>query len=345
MQNSLGSASGARDELAENTAKNLEDASSDNINTSGESVENETDDGDEMLINEGEDLQKKKDTPINTQPLSPSKIVTNEVPSNKNKKPQPNYPLSGTQQNKGSKHPTSNQRQEVKQKSNKFQNAKPQQQENDFNDLEQENLADTYEDVLQDPSQIPTDAKFVSLLLKSEGVSDFDPNVIPQLLEFMYKYTFDVLKDAQVYAEYAKHKDITLSDVRMSVESRISHSFILPPTRETNMRLVEEINSKPIPIIPYIFGVVLPPEKYTLSGSNFQISVGETKIKTKYSSKTVGLGSHQEAPPTQGLSNLKDYPIEDRDDNASDTNELVLTLDPPAKKVNDASDDDYDSFI
>lgn len=224
-------------------------------------------------------------------------------------------------------------------KSSKVSN-KQQQQQTEGDDLDGDASPYSSAKILQDPSMLPRDARFISLLLKTEGIKDFDMNVVPQLLEFMHGYACDILKDAHVYMKYANHKEMTLDDIRLSVEARISHSFTMPPTREINMRLFEEINSKPIPIIPYTFGVILPPEIDTLTGTNFQISIGKNKIKRKFFHDP----GPNASPPSNDSPTSQKQPY-DKGEEESDIGELILTLDPANKKENDNSDDNYDGFI
>ncbi|KAJ3161762.1 Transcription initiation factor TFIID subunit 9B [Geranomyces michiganensis] len=125
----------------------------------------------------------------------------------------------------------------------------------------------------QDAVQLPRDAKLVSLLLQSMGVQDYEPRVVPQLLEFMHRYVLDVLGDAQTYAEHANHHAISLDDVRIAIEGRAAHSFTNPPRREFLEAVAVKKNSVPLPLIPEKFGVRLPPERHTLTSTNFQIAV------------------------------------------------------------------------
>lgn len=50
---------------------------------------------------------------------------------------------------------------------------------------------------------LPRDAKVVAGILSSMGVDDYEPRVLNQLLEFIYRYVSEVLEDAKVYAAHA----------------------------------------------------------------------------------------------------------------------------------------------
>ncbi|KAJ2782562.1 Transcription initiation factor TFIID subunit 9 [Coemansia javaensis] len=122
------------------------------------------------------------------------------------------------------------------------------------------------------PEETPRDYKIMALLLQSHGITDCDPSVINQLLEFSHRYTVDVLQDALAYAEHAKKPDIDLEDVRLAIQGRVNYSFTSPPDKELLLELADDRNKRPLPLIPEKYGVRLPPEKYTLTGINFHIS-------------------------------------------------------------------------
>ncbi|KAJ1835032.1 Transcription initiation factor TFIID subunit 9 [Coemansia sp. RSA 2711] len=145
------------------------------------------------------------------------------------------------------------------------------------------------EDTPNKPDETPRDYKIMALLLQSHGVTDCDPSVINQLLEFSHRYTVDVLQDALVYAEHAKKPEIDLEDVRLAIQGRVNYSFTSPPEKEFLLELAEERNKHPLPLIPERYGVRLPPEKYTLTGVNFHI-VSEQRSQA-------GQGKQLEAQP------------------------------------------------
>ncbi|KAI8923335.1 transcription initiation factor IID, 31kD subunit-domain-containing protein [Entophlyctis helioformis] len=129
----------------------------------------------------------------------------------------------------------------------------------------------TYDAFKGDPTDLPRDARLVSLILQSLDIDDYEPRVIPQLLEFVHRHILDLLQDAQMFADHAGHKDLEVTDVRLAIESRASHAFSGPPSREVMMELAEKKNSIPLPLIPEKFGLRLPPERNTLLKPNFQI--------------------------------------------------------------------------
>lgn len=46
------------------------------------------------------------------------------------------------------------------------------------------------------------------------------------------EYVTDVLEDAQVYSGHAGRKDIDADDVKLAIQTRLDHSFTIPPPRD-----------------------------------------------------------------------------------------------------------------
>eukprot|EP01094_Clydonella_sp_ATCC50884_P014933 TRINITY_DN25502_c0_g1_i1.p1 TRINITY_DN25502_c0_g1~~TRINITY_DN25502_c0_g1_i1.p1 ORF type:complete len:235 (-),score=38.34 TRINITY_DN25502_c0_g1_i1:149-853(-) len=118
---------------------------------------------------------------------------------------------------------------------------------------------------------IPRDARLVALILKSMGVDNFEPAVVLQLLEFMYRYTTDVLEDAEAYATHANKDAIGMDDIRLAIQSQVNSSFTQPPPRELVMELAQQKNSLPLPSIPNRLGVLLPSEEDCLTSVNYHV--------------------------------------------------------------------------
>lgn len=85
---------------------------------------------------------------------------------------------------------------------------------------------------------VPRDARLIALILASMGVSDVEPAVLLQLLEFAHRYTYDVLSDALVYSDHANSRqagsNLTLDDVNLAIQSRVNHSFTKPPEKDVS---------------------------------------------------------------------------------------------------------------
>lgn len=133
------------------------------------------------------------------------------------------------------------------------------------------------------PKIAPKDGQVVAAILKDCGVNEYEPRVVQQLLEFVYRYVTTVLEDAQVYSTYAKKKSIDADDVRLSVQLLQEKMFTSPPPRELLVEIARHRNSIPLPPIKSHAGPRLPSDRYSLISCNY---------KYKGSSKLNG------APPT-----------------------------------------------
>jgi hypothetical protein len=98
-----------------------------------------------------------------------------------------------------------------------------------------------YQDDAQDTGlrgPVPRDARLIALILASMGVSDVEPAVLLQLLEFAHRYTYDVLSDALVYADHASARQasssLSLDDVNLAIQSRVNYSFTKPPEKDVS---------------------------------------------------------------------------------------------------------------
>lgn len=85
---------------------------------------------------------------------------------------------------------------------------------------------------------VPRDARLIALILSSMGVSDVEPSVLLQLLEFAHRYAYDVLSDALVYSDHANSRqagsNLSLEDVQLAIQSRVNYSFTKPPEKDVS---------------------------------------------------------------------------------------------------------------
>ena len=93
----------------------------------------------------------------------------------------------------------------------------------------------------------PRDAQTVEAILKTMGVESYDPRVVNQLLELLYRYVSSVLTDSRMFSEHADKTSIDLDDIKLAIRLRCNFTFTQPPPRDVTMRLVAERNVVPIP--------------------------------------------------------------------------------------------------
>ncbi|OQS02574.1 hypothetical protein THRCLA_21382 [Thraustotheca clavata] len=111
----------------------------------------------------------------------------------------------------------------------------------------------------------PEDVAVIKNILESMGVVKYEPRVISQLLEFVHRYTTNVLVDAQEYSHYASKPEMDQDDIRLAAMSRLHHTYSQMPPRELMMELAEKRNAIPLPPIPNEYGVRLPSPEYQIS--------------------------------------------------------------------------------
>uniref|UniRef100_A0A1L8DFQ9 Putative transcription initiation factor iid n=1 Tax=Nyssomyia neivai TaxID=330878 RepID=A0A1L8DFQ9_9DIPT len=117
----------------------------------------------------------------------------------------------------------------------------------------------------------PKDAQIIKSILKELGVTDYEPRVINQLLEFTYRYVTCILDDAKMYANHAKKKFIDAEDVKLASQMVLDKTFTSPPPRDVLLDLARSKNTAPLPLIKPHCGLRLPPDRYCLSACNYKL--------------------------------------------------------------------------
>ncbi|XP_065092600.1 transcription initiation factor TFIID subunit 9 [Ochlerotatus camptorhynchus] len=118
---------------------------------------------------------------------------------------------------------------------------------------------------------IPKDAQVIMSILKELGISDYEPRVINQLLEFTYRYVTCILDDAKVFANHARKKVIELDDVKLATQMILDKAFTSPPPRDVLLEIARNRNNTPLPLIKTHCGLRLPPDRYCLSACNYKL--------------------------------------------------------------------------
>lgn len=108
---------------------------------------------------------------------------------------------------------------------------------------------------------VPKDAQVIMSIMKEVGITEYEPRVVNQLLEFTYRYVTSILDDARVFANHSKKKAIDLDDVRLAVQIQVDKSFTSPPPREVLLEVARVKNVTPLPLIKPHCGLRLPPDR------------------------------------------------------------------------------------
>lgn len=127
----------------------------------------------------------------------------------------------------------------------------------------------------------PRDAKVVSILMRSFGVEECEPMVLVQVLEYAYKYATDILKDAKLYSEHCKRTRITVSDIKLALQTKIGRHFVPPPPRDYINELAVSVNSKPLIAPDSDFLLSIPPAKIALFNLDYEILKKDSENKRR----------------------------------------------------------------
>ncbi|KAH3806674.1 transcription initiation factor TFIID subunit 9B-like [Dreissena polymorpha] len=123
----------------------------------------------------------------------------------------------------------------------------------------------------QPTKSTPRDAQVMAAILKDMGVTDYEPRLINQMLEFTYRYVTDVLDDAKVYSSHSSKKSIDTEDVQLAVQCCMDTSFTTPPPRDLLLEIARHKNAQSLPLIKPYSGPRLPPDRYCLSAPNYKL--------------------------------------------------------------------------
>lgn len=118
---------------------------------------------------------------------------------------------------------------------------------------------------------MPKDALVIMSILKDMGISEYEPNVVTQLLEFTYRYVTTTLEDARVYAQHAGKKAMDTEDVQLAVQMQLDKNFTTPPPRDLLMEVARAKNTTPLPMIKPHCGIRLPPDRYCMTACNYEL--------------------------------------------------------------------------
>ena len=137
----------------------------------------------------------------------------------------------------------------------------------------------------------PKDALVMASILKEMGVSEYEPRIINQMVEFAYRYITDTVEDARIYSLHSNRKTISIDDVKLAVSQRLDHSFTSPPPREFLLEIARKKNSQPLPVISDRSGLRLPPDRYCLTSNNYKIKGPGKKSASNPSRKPTSLST------------------------------------------------------
>lgn len=128
---------------------------------------------------------------------------------------------------------------------------------------------------------LPNDFNTIRKLLRSMNVVDYEPRVVNQLMDFVYKYVTEILLDAECISEFNGKPpgDVDTAAIMLAIQSRAQHSFAPPPTQERLASIAERINSQSLPSFPKNkHGLLLPVEEDCITAPSYRLRVTEEDI-------------------------------------------------------------------
>ncbi|MXQ98796.1 hypothetical protein E5288_WYG011800 [Bos mutus] len=150
------------------------------------------------------------------------------------------------------------------------------------------------------PKNAPRDALVMAQILKDMGITEYEPRVINQMLEFAFRYVTSILDDAKIYSSHAKKPNVDADDVRLAIQCRADQSFTSPPPRDFLLDIARQKNQTPLPLIKPYAGPRLPPDRYCLTAPNYRL---------KSLIKKVRIFSHFTTPQTASVPNKVAPPV------------------------------------
>lgn len=154
------------------------------------------------------------------------------------------------------------------------------------------------------PKSMPKDAQMMAQILKDMGITEYEPRVINQMLEFAFRYVTTILDDAKIYSSHAKKATVDADDVRLAIQCRADQSFTSPPPRDFLLDIARQRNQTPLPLIKPYSGPRLPPDRYCLTAPNYRLKSLQKKASTTAGRITVprlSVGSVTSRPSTPTL--------------------------------------------
>lgn len=148
-------------------------------------------------------------------------------------------------------------------------------------------------DTAQANNIVPRDIRLLHLIFATQGIQNYQDHVPLQLMDFAHRYTVGVLKDALTYNDHAKFSGATSAlsastvntdDIRLAIAARTNYQFKPTPPKELLLELAQERNSKPLPPVIPKWGLNLPPEKYCLTGKDWD-NIDEEDVELGSKSK------------------------------------------------------------
>lgn len=125
----------------------------------------------------------------------------------------------------------------------------------------------------------PKDAQVIKAILSDLGISEYEPRMIAQLMEYVYRYVTDIAEDAKMISTHAKKKLIDVDDVRLAAQVYNEQGQV--PSREVLLEVARSKNANPLPTPKSLTsGLRLPPDRFCLTGCNYRLKTNKKNFSS-----------------------------------------------------------------
>lgn len=122
---------------------------------------------------------------------------------------------------------------------------------------------------------LPKDGQVILAIMKEMGITQYEPETVVQLTEFMYRYATSIMQEARMYAnnntENTTKKSLGVNEIKLAIQLKAESTFTTPPPREIVFECASVKNSSALPTAEPHFGLRLPAARYCLSSCNFTL--------------------------------------------------------------------------
>ena len=137
-------------------------------------------------------------------------------------------------------------------------------------------LCETDTQVTNSDGKAPKDAQVIQAILKDMGLTEYDPKVVTQLMEFLYRYVTSIVDDAKMVSNHAKKKLVDAEDIRLAVQMYNEQMAAPPPARDILIETSRVRNAQPLPVPKASSGLRLPPDRFCLTACNYKLRPRKT---------------------------------------------------------------------
>ncbi|XP_044594145.1 transcription initiation factor TFIID subunit 9-like [Cotesia glomerata] len=123
----------------------------------------------------------------------------------------------------------------------------------------------------------PQMAVIIDSIIKSMGIEDYDPSVVQQLLEFVYRHVTGVIESGKVFARHANKKFLDSSDISfaLKIKSEVCDVKVGPMMTSSLKELARVHNSVPLKFVKPKDGLRLPADHYCSTAVNYKLKPGQ----------------------------------------------------------------------